>query len=97
MDALRTPEDRFENLADFAFKPNYISDLAGYEGLRAAYIDEGPVDADEVFLCLHGQPTWSFLYRKMIPVFVGSGGRVVAPDLLGFGRSDKPRRRDLWL
>jgi pimeloyl-ACP methyl ester carboxylesterase len=84
MDALRTPEDRFENLADFPFKPHYISDLAGYEGLRAAYVDEGTADAEHVFLCLHGQPTWSYLYRKMIPVFVASGGRVVAPDLLGF-------------
>jgi pimeloyl-ACP methyl ester carboxylesterase len=96
MDALRTPEDRFENLADFAFEPNYISDLAGYEGLRATYIDEGSVDGDEVFLCLHGQPTWSYLYRKMIPVFVASGGRVIAPDLLGFGRSDKPEDEEIY-
>ena len=88
--AKRTPDDRFENLPVYAFAPNYVEDLPGYDGLRVHYIDEGPKDADRVFLCLHGQPTWCYLYRKMIPVFLGSGGRVVAPDLLGFGRSDKP-------
>lgn len=90
MDALRTPDDRFQVLPDFRYVPHYMSDLPGYEGLRAAYLDEGPANAEQVFLCLHGQPTWSYLYRKMIPVFVASGGRVIAPDLLGFGRSDKP-------
>ncbi|MGL4312483.1 MAG: haloalkane dehalogenase [Sphingomonas sp.] len=88
--ALRTPEERFANLPDFDFPVAYVDDLAGYEGLRIAYVDAGPADADRVFLCLHGEPSWSFLYRKMIPVFLEPGARVIAPDLLGFGRSDKP-------
>ncbi|MCA3696342.1 haloalkane dehalogenase [Aquidulcibacter sp.] len=96
MDALRTPEARFENLPGFDFSPHYLSDLKGFEGVRAAYVDEGPVAAGQVFLCLHGQPTWSYLYRKMMPVFVGSGARVIAPDLLGFGRSDKPIEEELY-
>ena len=89
-DAIRTPEARFADLPDFPWQPRYCDDLAGYEGLRMARIDEGPEDADRVFLCLHGQPAWSFLYRHMIPVFLDTGARVVAPDLFGFGRSDKP-------
>lgn len=88
--ALRTPEDRFENLPGFAFGPHFLDDLEGYVGLRLHYLDEGPRDAAHTFLCLHGQPSWCYLYRKMIPVFVRAGGRVVAPDLFGFGRSDKP-------
>lgn len=68
----------------------YLTDLPGFAGLRLAYLDEGPQDALHVFLCLHGQPTWSYLYRRMVPVFVAAGARVVAPDLFGFGRSDKP-------
>lgn len=87
--ARRTPDERFADIPDFAYAPRYIDDLAGYEGLRAAYIDEGPKGA-HTFLCLHGQPTWSFLYRKMAPVFIEAGGRVIAPDYFGFGRSDKP-------
>lgn len=90
LDAKRTPDERFEGLPGYAFSPNYVDDLAGYEGLRVHYLDEGPSDAEKVFLCLHGQPTWSYLYRKMIPVFVESGARVICPDWLGFGRSDKP-------
>ena len=90
LDAKRTPDERFEGLPGYAFSPNYVDDLAGYEGLRVHYLDEGPSDAEKVFLCLHGQPTWSYLYRKMIPVFVVSGARVICPDWLGFGRSDKP-------
>ena len=90
MDVLRTPDDQFINLPNWDFTPNYIDDLAGYEHLRVHFIDEGPKNADRVFLCLHGQPTWSYLYRKMIPEFVASGARVIAPDWLGFGRSDKP-------
>ena len=90
MDVVRTPDDRFENLPDWDYAPYYVEDLTGYEGLRVHYVDEGPKDADRVFLCLHGQPSWAYLYRKMIPEFVGSGARVVAPDWLGFGRSDKP-------
>lgn len=88
--ALRTPDDRFENLPGFDFEPNYIDDLAGYEGLRVHYLDEGPVNAEHTFLCLHGQPTWCYLYRKMIPVFTAASARVIAPDWLGFGKSDKP-------
>ena len=87
---LRTPDDRFENLPGYDFAPNYIDTLEGYEGLRCHYIDVGPKDAETTFLCLHGQPTWSYLYRKMIPVFVAAGARVVAPDFYGFGKSDKP-------
>ena len=88
--ALRTPDHRFTDLPDFPYAPHYLDDLAGCQGLRCAYIDEGPADAANVFLCLHGEPTWSFLYRRMAPVFLESGGRVVAPDFFGFGRSDKP-------
>jgi haloalkane dehalogenase len=86
---LRTPDARFADLPGFDCAPRYVDDLAGYAGLRAHYIDEGPAEA-EVFLCLHGEPTWSYLYRRMLPVFTGAGLRVVAPDLFGFGRSDKP-------
>jgi len=87
---LRTPEERFDRLPGFAYPPNYVEDLPGYGGLRMHYLDEGPQDARQVFLCLHGEPTWSYLYRKMIPVFTAAGHRAVAPDLFGFGRSDKP-------
>jgi len=90
IEALRTPEERFAHLPDFAYPPQYVDDLPGYEGLRAAYIDTGPRNAQHVCLCLHGEPSWSFLYRRMIPVFVARGCRVVAPDFYGFGRSDKP-------
>ncbi len=90
MKALRTDESRFSNIPDFDFPVHYMDDLAGYEGLRLAYIDTGPTETEQVFLCLHGEPSWSFLYRRMIPIFLESGARVIAPDLLGFGRSDKP-------
>jgi haloalkane dehalogenase len=90
IEALRTPEERFASLPDFSYPPQYVDDLPGYEGLRAAYIDTGPRDAQHVCLCLHGEPSWSFLYRRMIPEFVERGCRVVAPDFYGFGRSDKP-------
>lgn len=90
VDAKRTPDTHFENLPGYDFQPHYVETLNGYGGLRVHYIDEGPEDAERVFLCLHGQPSWSYLYRKMIPVFVESGARVIAPDWLGFGRSDKP-------
>jgi len=90
VDALRTPGDRFADLLDFPFPPHYVDDLPGYEGLRAHYLDVGPRNADHTFLCLHGEPTWSYLYRKMMPVFLESGARIVAPDFFGFGRSDKP-------
>jgi haloalkane dehalogenase len=88
--ALRTPDERFANLPGYPFAPHYLDDLEGCAGLRVHYLDEGPRDAPKVFLCLHGQPTWSYLYRRMIPVFAAAGHRVVAPDLPGFGRSDKP-------
>jgi haloalkane dehalogenase len=90
IEALRTPEERFAHLPDFAYLPQYTDDLPGYEGLRAAYVDTGPRNAQHVCLCLHGEPSWSFLYRRMIPVFVARGCRVIAPDFYGFGRSDKP-------
>jgi haloalkane dehalogenase len=86
---LRTPDARFEGLKDFPYTPRYL-DL---EGLRIAYIDEGPKDAPTVLL-MHGEPTWSYLYRKMIPALLAAGLRVLAPDLVGFGRSDKPSHRD---
>jgi len=89
MNILRTADERFANFSGFDHEPRYLNDLPGYAGLRMHYVDEGPRDA-EVFLCLHGEPTWSFLYRRMIPVFTGAGFRVIAPDLFGFGRSDKP-------
>lgn len=87
---LRTPKDRFTDLPGFPYSQNYIDVLDGFEGLRMHFVDEGPRDADHVFLCLHGEPTWSYLYRRMIPVFTNAGHRVVAPDFFGFGRSDKP-------
>ena len=90
IEALRTPDERFSMLPGFPCEPHYVDDLPGYESLRMAYIDEGPADAETVFLCLHGEPTWSYLYRKMLPVFTEAGCRVIAPDLFGFGRSDKP-------
>jgi pimeloyl-ACP methyl ester carboxylesterase len=90
MKILRTPDERFQPLPAFPYAPRYVEDLRGYEGLRLHLVDEGPRDAREVFLCLHGEPTWSYLYRKVIPPFLASGARVVAPDWFGFGRSDKP-------
>jgi haloalkane dehalogenase len=88
--ALRTPDERFASLPGFSWQPRYADDLPGFEGLRVAWLDEGPADAPATVLALHGQPTWSYLYRHMLPVFTGAGLRVVAPDFLGFGRSDKP-------
>ena len=89
---LRTPDERFEELPGFAFAPHYLDGLAGYQALRVHYLDEPPANSfsGRTVLCLHGQPTWCYLYRKMIPIFAAAGHRVVAPDLLGFGRSDKP-------
>lgn len=88
--ALRTPDARFVDLPGFGFQPHYVDDLPGYAGLRWHFLDEGPRGAKQTFLCLHGEPSWSYLYRKMLPFFVASGARVVAPDFFGFGRSDKP-------
>ena len=86
MNVLRTPDERFAGLPGWPYAPQYLQ----VDGLRLHYVDEGPRDAAVTALCLHGQPSWSYLYRKMIPVFSGAGLRVVAPDLIGFGRSDKP-------
>lgn len=88
MELLRTPDERFADLPDFPWEPRYVE----VDGLRIAYIDEGPRDA-EVVLMMHGEPSWSFLYRKMIPTVLEAGFRAVAPDLPGFGRSDKPSER----
>ncbi|QDZ00004.1 alpha/beta fold hydrolase [Nitratireductor mangrovi] len=96
MTILRTPEDRFDNLPGFAFAPNYADGLTRFDGLRIHYLDEGPRNAEHTYLCLHGEPTWSYLYRRMIPVFTAAGGRVVAPDFAGFGRSDKPADDSLF-
>ncbi len=90
IEALRTPDERFADLPGYDYAPHYIDDLPGYEGLRMHYVDEGPADAAVTFLCLHGEPSWAYLYRKMLPVFTAAGHRVVAPDFFGFGRSDKP-------
>ena len=91
-DALRTPEDRFAGIPDYPWQPRYLSDLPSLAGLRMHYLDEGGPGAGLTWLCLHGNPAWSYLYRKMIPVFLAAGHRVVAPDLIGFGRSDKPKK-----
>ncbi len=91
-DALRTPESCFANLPDYPWVPQYISDLPSLQGLRMHYLDEGPQDAPVTWLCLHGNPAWSYLYRQMVPVFLQAGHRVVAPDMPGFGKSDKPKK-----
>ena len=93
MKTLRTPDERFENLPGYPFEPHYVEvdDLDGGT-LRIHYVDEGPADAAPVLL-IHGEPTWSYLYRKMIPGLVRAGHRVLAPDLVGFGRSDKPTEK----
>ena len=91
-DALRTPEERFAGLPDYPWAPHYVNDLPSLAGLRLHYLDEGPRGAPLTWLCLHGNPAWSYLYRRMIPVLLAGGGRVVAPDLVGFGKSDKPKR-----
>jgi pimeloyl-ACP methyl ester carboxylesterase len=96
MKKLRTPEECFLNLPGFSSPPNYLEDLPGFNGIRVHYIDTGPVNADKIWLCLHGEPTWSYLYRKMIPVFVKAGHRVIVPDLIGFGRSDKPVEESVY-
>lgn len=93
---LRTPDARFSDLPDYAFSPHYLDGLPTAPGLRMHYLDEGPGDAAKVFLCLHGQPTWSYLYRRMIPVFTAAGHRVIAPDLAGFGKSDKPAEEAVY-
>ena len=94
MKILRTPDERFAGLADFRFRPSYTTVRTGDgSDLRIHHLDEGPRDGPLV-LCMHGQPTWSYLYRKMIPLLVREGMRVIAPDLPGYGRSDKPAARE---
>ncbi|MBW2062502.1 MAG: haloalkane dehalogenase [Deltaproteobacteria bacterium] len=94
MKVLRTPDDRFKNLPGFPFEPHYVEVPDGEGGsLRIHYVDEGPREANPVLL-IHGEPSWSYLYRKMIPIIVEAGHRAVAPDLVGFGRSDKPADRN---
>lgn len=90
--SLRTPESRFENLPDYPFAPNYLEVVAD---LRMHYVEEGDKNHPTVLL-LHGEPSWSFLYRKMIPVLVENNFHVVAPDLIGFGKSDKPTDRSSY-
>ncbi|HET9138276.1 haloalkane dehalogenase [Actinophytocola sp.] len=93
MRTLRTPADRFARLPEFPYPPRFAQVPDGDGGeLRMAWVEDGPADGP-VVLCLHGEPSWSFLYRTMIPVLVAAGLRVVCPDLVGFGRSDKPERR----
>lgn len=94
MDVLRTPDERFANLSGYSFTPRYLEIASGTgRRLRMHYVDEGPKGGVPVLL-LHGEPSWSYLYRKMIPVLTAAGLRAVAPDLIGFGRSDKPVRRE---
>ena len=93
MKALRTPDERFQNLPGYNFAPHYAEIPDGEGGtLRVHYIDEGPRDAAPILL-MHGEPSWCYLYRKMIPILVAAGHRAIAPDLVGFGRSDKPDKR----
>ena len=89
MEALRTPDERFADLPGYDFEPHYREVV----GIRMHYVDEGPRDATPV-LMLHGEPSWCFLYRKMIPIITAAGHRAIAPDLIGFGRSDKPASKD---
>lgn len=91
-DAVRTPDAAFANLPGYPWAPHYVSDLPSLAGLRLHYLDEGPRDAARTWLCLHGNPAWSYLYRHMLPPWLASGDRVVAPDLIGFGKSDKPKK-----
>src|ERR1044071_5565416 len=87
MEILRTPDERFRELSGYSFEPHYVD----VGDVRMHYIDEG---SGTTVLLLHGEPSWSYLYRKMIPVLVSAGMRAVAPDLVGFGRSDKPAARE---
>ena len=102
-DALRTPDSAFAGLPDYPWQPKYLSDLPSLQGLRMHYLDIGQdvspsaglssgQGGQTTWLCLHGNPSWSYIYRKMIPTFLAAGGRVVAPDLVGFGKSDKPKK-----
>eukprot|EP01065_Artemidia_motanka_P000814 TRINITY_DN10385_c0_g1_i1.p1 TRINITY_DN10385_c0_g1~~TRINITY_DN10385_c0_g1_i1.p1 ORF type:complete len:337 (+),score=43.02 TRINITY_DN10385_c0_g1_i1:75-1085(+) len=92
-EVLRTEDSRFAGLKDYPFRPNYIMSHS-HSDVRIHYVDEGPRDAADTVLLMHGEPSWSYLYRHMIPPLVAQGFRVVAPDLVGFGRSDKPTQKD---
>ncbi len=98
MEIVRTPDERFNNLPDYPYSPNWltVSNPDGGEPLRLHYVDVGPVNSPETLLFMHGEPTWSFLYRKMIKTVEEKalGYRILAPDLPGFGKSDKPSDRD---
>src|SRR6202790_360173 len=89
MEVLRTPDERFHNLPGYNFAPHYVE----VDSMRIHYLDEGPANAAPVLL-MHGEPSWSYLYRKMIPIITAAGYRAIAPDLVGFGRSDKPLLRE---
>ncbi|MBA3072843.1 MAG: alpha/beta fold hydrolase, partial [Anaerolineae bacterium] len=89
---VRTPDTCFENLSDWSYEPQYVE----IDGMRQAYVDEGSGESGETILMLHGQPSWSYLYRKMIPVLVDAGHRVIVMDHLGMGRSDKPIDPDYY-
>src|SRR5215210_496989 len=91
MDVFRTPDERFESLPGYDFEPNY----AEIDGLRLHYVDEGPQEGRPI-VCFHGEPTWAYLYRKMLPPLVAGGNRVICPDYAGFGRSDKPTDREWY-
>jgi tRNA(adenine34) deaminase len=91
-DALRPADASFAGLPGYPWPARYVSDLPSLGGFRMHYLDESPADAPLTWLCLHGNPSWSYLYRKMIPVFLAEGHRVIAPDLIGFGKSDKPKK-----
>ena len=93
MKILRTPDECFNNLEDYSFEPNYIDIEHNHQTLRMHYLDENS-ESEEVVLLMHGEPTWSYLYRKIIPILVSNGKRVIAPDLIGFGKSDKPASRE---
>jgi tRNA(adenine34) deaminase len=91
-DSLRTPDARFQQLDGYPWSPRYVNDLPSLDGLRMHFIDEGPQNADLCWLCVHGNSSWSYAYRRMIPAFLEAGHRVIAPDLIGFGKSDKPKK-----
>jgi tRNA(adenine34) deaminase len=91
-DALRTPDAEFDSVKQFPWAPRYLSSLSGLEGLRLHYLDEGTQGNARVFLCLHGDSMWSYAFRSMLPVWTQHGVRVIAPDLIGFGKSDKPKK-----
>ena len=93
MKILITPDECFDNLEDYPFEPNYIDIEHDDHTLRMHYLDENS-ESEEVVLLMHGEPTWSYLYRKIIPILVSNGKRVIAPDLIGFGKSDKPASRE---